>query len=346
MFIAGAVALIAIVVFLVVQFRSARASAEARRQQIPVVKVLTPVRSELASVLRFTGDVYAIQQAAIFSKVTGNIERIFVDMGTPVKRGQVLALIDTTELAQQLQQAAATYENARLVYTRSNDLFSQNLVSRQDQDNAEAALKIARAAYDAARTRLGYAWITSPFKGYITRRFLDAGALVTPNSATLFTLMDLDAMKVVVNVQEHDIPLITEGKPASVTVDAFPGRTFIGRVKRYSQAVDLGTRTMPVEIDIPNPGLQLKPGMYATVTLEIGKTPGAITIPLSSLLRDNMGPYVMIAEQDTARRRSVTTGMELDDRVEIRSGLSGTEQVISTGQQLVRPNGPVTIQRQ
>jgi len=345
LFLLGLIFVIIAAIFVVVQLRSARASSEARRQQTPAVKVQTPARTDLMRALHFTGDVSAIQQAAIFSKVSGNIDRIYVDMGMPVRRGQILALIDTTELAQQLQQASATYENARLIHQRSSDLFAQNLVSRQDLDNAEAALKVAGAAYDASKTRLGYARITAPFSGIITRRFLDAGALVNPGSSTLFTLMDLDAMKVLVNVQERDIPMISEGKQAVVTVDAFPGRTFTGRVKRYSQAVDLGTRTMPVEIDIPNPGLMLKPGMYASVTLEVGRTTNAITIPLGAVLRDNSGPYVLIAEQDTARRRAVALGMEQDDRIQVLSGLEGSEQVITTGQQLVRPNGPVAIRR-
>jgi len=341
---AAAVVVVLALVFLIVHLRSSSASADARRQSVPTVRVSTPIRTLLVRTLQLSGDVSATQQAAIYSKVSGNIERIHADMGVHVQRGQALAQIDTTELGQQAQQAAATYENARLVHLRSDELFARNLVSRQDLDNAVASLKVARATFDAARTRLGYARIVAPFSGVVTRRYLDPGALVNPNNTILFTLMDMDEMKIIVHVLERDIPLITEEKEATVTVDAFPGRLFTGKVKRLSQAVDVATRTMPVEIDVPNRDHDLKPGMYAKVTLEVSRKEDALTLPLSSILKDNAGRYVLVVEQDTARRREVSVGIEQGDMLELVSGLTGSESVIITGQQFARPDSPVLLQ--
>jgi membrane fusion protein (multidrug efflux system) len=319
-------------------------ATDAKKLNVPLVKIESPQRETVNYRLQFSGDMLAVSQANIFSKVSGNLERVYVDMGARVRRDQPLALIDTTELRQQYQQAAATYENARINYQRTKELSEQNLVAKQDIDNAEASMKVARANYELAATRLGYANITAPFAGYITRRYLDPGALVTPNNTTLFMLMDLDAMKVIVNVLEKDIPLIKLGKKATVTVDAFPGKEFSGMVTRFSQAVDLSTRTMAVEIDVPNAEHLLKPGMFANVTLVVDEHPNALTVPTQAVLKDDAGNFLYIASNDTARRVPVKIGAEQNGRTEILSGLTGSESVITTGQQFVKADGPISIQ--
>lgn len=338
-------AILLILAIVTVRLLSNGSTADGARVNIPLIRLEEPRRETVTLALQFTGDVVAIQQASIFSKVSGNLDFVYADMGMHVRKNQLLALIDSTELHQQFQQAEATYQNARLTYERTKDLFAQKLVSRQDLDNAEATMKVSAATYETAKTRLGYAHITAPFAGFITKRFLDAGALVTPNNSTLFTLMDLDQMKIVVSVLEKDIPRITAGKPATVTVDAFPERTFEGRITRLSEAVDPGTRTMAIEIDIPNKNHLLKPGMFASVTIVVEEHRDALTVPTVALLKDDQGFYLYTAVLDTARRIRVTPGWEQGERTEIREGLGGSQSVITTGQQFVRDGGPVAVQR-
>ena len=320
-------------------------SADTRRQSIPEVKTENALRQTVLYNLLYTADVAAVQQAGIYPKVSGTLDHVYVDMGSPVRRGQMLALIDTTELFQTRQQAAATAQNARLTYRRTKDLYDQTLVAAQDIENAEAAMKVAVAALDIATTRLDYARITAPFSGTITKKFLDPGAVVSALTSTLFTLMNPDRMKIIINILEQDIPRVTMGLEASVSVDAFPGKKFTGTVSKFSQAVDLSTRTMAVEVDIPNPGHLLAPGMFATVSLNVGQKNDALTLPTQALLKDDQGLYVYIARQDTARRARVTAGSEQNSRTEILSGLEGTEDVITTGQQFVRNNGQVAVQK-
>jgi len=342
---AGGLALLIILVFIAFRIFSSRGNQDPRRVNVPLVNVEPPKRETVTMALQFTGDVIAIQQAAIYSKVSGNIEKIYTDIGARVVRGQILALIDTTELYQTYQQAGATAENTQLNFKRTRELYGQNLVAKQDLDNAEAAYKVAAAAFDAASTRLSYAKITAPFTGYITKRYLDAGALVSPSSSILFTLMDMDQMKIMINALEKDIPRISIGKKAKITVDAFPGRNFEGTVTRYSDAVDLSTRTMAVEINIPNHDQLLKPGMFANVLLIVDQHPDATTIPTQAILSDDRGPYVFVARSDTARRVRVTVGTEQEGRTEILSGLAQGDSVITVGQQFARDGGPVIIQR-
>lgn len=315
-----------------------------RRRPPTLVKVELPKRENMVQNLSLSGDVLPISQAKVFARVYGTLEKVEVNIGDYVRANQVLAHIDTTELAQEYLQAEATYRNALAVYDRAKSLQSQNLISQQDYDNAETGMTVAKENADAARTRLDYAVITAPFSGFITRRYLDPGAVLTSTNATLFDLMDLDSVKVVVNLLEKDVPTVNIGTQADVTLDAFPDRHFKGAVTRMSQAVALDTRTMPVEIDLANKDHALRPGMFADVSLLISEQPNALTVPTQALLKDSEGYYVLTALNGTAHRRSVTLGPEDQLRTEILTGLSESDSVITTGQQFARDGGPITIQ--
>ena len=336
-----------LILMVVVAWRiiSAGSASDVRRQTAPAVTVERARRETIVATLHFTGDVLPIQQAGIYSKVGGTIERVFADMGEPVRKGDLLALIDTTELAQQSRQTAATYQKERLNYERTRELAARNLIATQELDNAEAAMKVAKANYEAAQTRLSYAGIAAPFGGFVTKRFLDPGAVVTPNNVTLFTLMDLDAMKVIISVLEKDIPLVTIGKKATIAVDAFPGVDFTGKIRRFSEAVDLSTRTMAVEIDIPNADHRLKPGMYADVLLVVDEHDNALTVPSQSILSDGKGSFVFTVDGETARRRDIRAGGEQNGRTEILSGLDARELVVTAGQQFAKDGGQVIVQK-
>jgi RND family efflux transporter MFP subunit len=165
--------------------------------------------------LSYNADVLPIQQANIYAKINGNLERMYVDIGQHVAEGQLLALIDTLELSQLAQQAQATYENALRNFERAKDLADQQLIAKQELDNTIATLKVAKANYDAAFTRLRYAHINAPLSGYITKRLVDAGVNLKSNDIALQTLMNTDKMKIYVSVLEKDIPLIQGKKESS-----------------------------------------------------------------------------------------------------------------------------------
>ena len=335
--------LVLAVLFIVWKIAGKSSSSDPRRQNAALVQIEPISHESVRYTLKLNGDVLPNQQATISSKVAGTLEHFYVDMGDRVEANQMMALIDTTELSQQFQQTSATYQNAALTYKRMKELSEQNLVSRQDLDNAEAAMKVSKANYDGAKTRLGYARITAPFSGYITRRFLDAGGSVTANNVTLFTLMDLDAMKVIVNVLEKDVPKIRIGKEAVVTVDAYPDKQFKGVIARFSNALDLSTRTMAIEVDIPNRDHLLKSGMFATVVILVEEHRNAMTVPTQALLRDGKGSFLFITQGNTAKRRDVTIGIEQNARTEILSGITGADSIVTTGQQFLKDGAAVTI---
>lgn len=316
---------------------------EASRRPAPLVTTVKPARENLVRTLTYNGDVLPFQQASIYTKVTGTLERVYVDMGDFVKQGRLLATIDSTELVQQVLQTSATYENALVNYNRTKDLTAQNLLAKQDLDNAQAAMTVAKANYDNAVTKLSYARITAPFAGIITKRSLDPGAVVTSNNSTLFTLMDLEHVKVITSIPEKDVPTLERVKSAQVTVDALPGRAFRGEVSRLSQAVDLNTRTMPIEIDIENASHELKPGMFTTVTLSAEEHKNVLVLPIQAVLTDDQGQFVFVVEGGKAKKDYVKPGWEINNQYEITGGLTGSEDVVVSGQQQLRDGVAVRI---
>ena len=339
----GIIIALALVVFVRITLTSS--TIDSRRQGMALVKVQKPFRETIRTTFTYVGDVLPLQQATIYSKVTGNLERNYVEMGTYVHNTQLLALIDTTELFQQYQQTSATYQNTSVLFERAKQLYDRKLAAKQDVDNAEAAMKVARANYDAAKTHLSYARIVAPFNGFVTRRFLDAGALVNASTSTLFTMMYLDSVKIIVYVPEKDLSQMYNVRTATVTLDALPHQEFTGYVSRFSEAVDLATRTMPIEVDIPNHSRMIKPGMFATISFVVSERQNAMTLSSDDLLKDDNGYFVFIADGKKAHQVRVTIGNETNSHTEILSGLNGTEDVITTGQQFVKEGTSLTIQQ-
>ncbi|HVN49315.1 MAG TPA: efflux RND transporter periplasmic adaptor subunit [Bacteroidota bacterium] len=343
----GSIVVLGLIVLGVVIYRGtvAAKAIDARRQMMPIVKVEKVARKDLPIRLQLNADVLAIRQATLIAKVGGTLERNLVDMGSFVKTNDILAVIDSTELYQTYQQTQATYIDAKLVYGRTKQLTERQLASQQDIDNAEAAMLVAKANFDAAKTKLSYAMVIAPFAGCISKRFLDPGAVVTPSATSLFTIVALDSVLINVSIPEKDVETIYHVKKASITLDALPGQVFEGAITRFSNALDVSNRTMAVQICIPNRSHILKPGMFATVTMIEAVHSQVIAVPTNILVKDADGMCVFVVQDGKAKRLPVQTGVEVDSQTEILSGLSGTESIIVTGQQTVRNGASVLVQQ-
>jgi membrane fusion protein (multidrug efflux system) len=324
---------------------SGSATNDTRRNNAPLVDLAKPTRQLVRYQLTYNGDVQPYQQATIYARITGSLETVNVNLGSIVRAGTILARIDSVEPYDQVQQMSATYENARLAYVRSKSLLAGNLISKQDVDNLDAAMKVAKANYELAKTRLGYTRIVAPFPGSVTRRYLDPGTYLASSSTPLFQVMFIDSVKIVVSIQENDVPRVKPGARAEIRVEAYGDKMFLGTVTRMADALDLSTRSMPVEIDIPNKDHLLKPGMFSAVTLVVGEHPDAVTIPTMAIQKDDTGPFVYVAQSTTAKRVRLQLGIEQGTNTEILAGLDGSESVIVVGQQLVRDGGIINIQK-
>jgi membrane fusion protein (multidrug efflux system) len=337
-------------------------SSNKQTQVAPSVELTVTKRSSIISKLNFTGDVQAIEQANIYSRVAGNIEKIYVNIGDYVRQGKLLASIDRSIYLQTLRQtdglykqAKATVENNRAIYERNKELYDKGLISKSDLDNARTTLSVSEAQVETAlanfknsQTTLSYCSITAPFSGYVTKRVLDRGSYVTvggtTQSSVIFSISDITRIKVMVNVLEQDIPILDQVETATVTTGTYPGEEFSASVKKMSQQVDIGTRTMPVEIDIVNKDGKLKPGMFVNIELVIKKSDNALILPAQCVLKDEKGSFVYLVGSDsTAQSKYLQIGIQQDNNIEILSGLTDDDKVIFSGQGLLKNGMKVKI---
>jgi RND family efflux transporter MFP subunit len=310
----------------------------------PTVVVTKPERGVVRRTITLPGDVRGFNEAALYAKVTGYLEHIDVDKGDWVKKGQTLAVIEVPELEQKLRRAKANLEMERVTFDRLNTVWTSDrrLVAREDVDVAQGKYEQARAEVDELEAMVGYTQIVAPFDGVITARYVDPGALIqadthaTPGTAggegetvPVVRIADIATLRVYVYVPEEETSLIRRGIPATLTLREFPGRTFTGSVARFNTALDLSTRTMLTEVDLANPTHELYPGMYADVTLELERHPGALTLPSAAVGGTGDKHFVYVVRDGHLTKQHVTTGITDAATVEVVSGLQGEEQVVS-----------------
>jgi len=284
----------------------------------------------------------------------------------------------TEELRQaeeSVKQAQSRFENARLQHERIEALYKRDVISKKERDIADmdftvaeaqlassqqnlkllregarqevkegsqAKLREMEAILEQERTRLRNAKIVAPFRGEVSRKHVDAGALVSP-STPLVSLVHTETLKIVANVLEKDISLLKPGMKAKVRVESYPGRVFEGRVEKINSALDLSTRTLQAEVYIQNADRSLKPGMFANVEVVLLEKPQTLVIPREAIIEAGSEMSVFVIEEKRAVRRPVTLGYEQDQSVEIVKGLNEGDQVIIKGQQLIKDGSAIRI---
>lgn len=304
------------------------------------VTVIRPERRDLVRTLALPGDVVGFTEAPLYPKVTGYLQRIDVDKGDWVKQGQLLAVIEVPELEQKLKRAQARLEVERLTHERLRKVWSSDrrLVSQEDLDVARGKYEQARADVEELTAMMGYTRVTAPFDGVVTARNADPGALLSETGGAsgargaklpLLTIADISTVRVYLYVPEQETSAIRAGAPATLTLREFPGREFRGSVTRFTHALDLSTRTMLTEVDIPNPDHVLYPGMYAEATLELERRPDAIVLPASAVQSDGRASWVLAVRDGLLRKVQVGIGLADGGELEIASGLAVDAQVVA-----------------
>jgi membrane fusion protein (multidrug efflux system) len=330
------------------------ASDEPKQRAAPplAVKVVTPKRGAITRFVTLPGEIKPYQQATLYAKVAGYLKTITVDKGDQIKEGTLLAEIEVPELIAQRSRYKAEVEVADIDFKRLSE--SQNkapdLVVPQTVDDARGKLDVAKANLEGTETLLNYARIIAPFSGIITRRFVDPGAFIpaatsgsTAQSAAIVTLTDFSRVRLQVAVPEVEASLVATGQPVKLTVEGLPNRTFEGTVTRYSYALDEASKTMLAEIELPNPKLELRPGMYATVKIGIERKEDALLLPTDALLTEKAGASVFVLSENKAKKTPVQPGFNDGVHVEILKGVNPDQQVILAGKQQPNDGQPVTI---
>lgn len=316
-------------------------AAEPATESAPrTVTVIRPERRDLVRTLALPGDVVGFTEAALYPKVTGYLQRIDVDKGDWVKQGQLLARIEVPELEQKLKRAQARLEVERLTHERLRKVWSSDrrLVSQEDLDVARGKYEQAKAEVEELTAMMGYTRVAAPFDGVVTARNADPGALLSEQGGAtgargarlpLLTVADISTVRVYLYVPEQETSAIVAGAPATLMLREFPGREFHGSVTRFTHALDLSTRTMLTEVDIPNPDHALYPGMYAEATLELERRPESIVLPASSVQSDGRTSWVLAVRDGRLSKVPVHVGLADGGDVEITSGLEADAQVVA-----------------
>jgi RND family efflux transporter MFP subunit len=322
------------------------------------VELASTARATVSQRLTVVGNLIGESTVAVAPKTAGRLEQVYVRLGDRVRRGQRIATIEDQEIREQVRQAEASFEVARatirqreadlqLAQTnveRSRNLFARELLPRQTLDDNEARYQAAIAQLDLARAQntqsqarldelrinLANTVIVSPVDGFVARRAADPGAFVSQN-APVVDVVDIGRVRLVANVVEKDLRQVGIGDAALVEVDAFPGDTFKGRIARVAPVLDPSTRTASIEIEIPNADFRLKPGMYARVGITTQSRENALVVPPNAVVDLDGRRGVFLAKDNAAVFRPVEVGIEDAARVEILSGLTDGERVITTG---------------
>jgi RND family efflux transporter MFP subunit len=342
--------------------RSHATAVEAAPTTVAAAKV---TREGLFNEVTISAEFRPYVEVELHAKVSGYLDKMNVDFGDKVKAGQLLATIEVPELQDQLHSAMAMQQKAEVDYTNANLLYSRlqsvnqehpNLVARQDLDTAQskdsgaaAAIAATRADVEKFQTLVKYTKITAPFDGVITRRYADPGALIQAGTTSdtqslpLVRISDNYHLRLDFPVSVKYVKDIRLGQLASVKVDSLDGRTFTGKITRFTDKVDEDTRTMTTEMEVENPNLEIVPGMYAEVVLKVGERPQVLVVPIEAVSGEKDPTVYVINGGDEIEARPVTLGLETPEKYEIASGLKEGEYVMIGNRSLVHPGQKVEV---
>jgi len=327
----------------------ARTALNAETAQVarPAVSVVLPKRTAPAQEIILPGNVQPFTTSPIYARTNGYLRKWYFDMGAHVKQGQLLAVIETPEVDQQLQQSFSNLNTAKanlaLAETTKNryqGLVKDNAVSQQDVDNAVGNYNANKATVEANQANVkqlqalqSFEKIYAPFDGVITARNTDIGDLINSGSSggvktDLFHIVQPGTLRVYVNVPEEYSQGVKTGMAADLSLAEFPGRKFQGKLVRTADAINMTTRTLLIEIDVDNPAGTLLTGSYAEVHLAVPAQASTYLLPVNTLIFRSEGLRVGIVKDGKVTLSAVTPGHDFGNEIEIVSGLKQDDQVI------------------
>jgi RND family efflux transporter MFP subunit len=337
-------------VFWAAHHARAQAPARADLNAAPTAGVAKVTREDLNKEVTISGEFRPYEEVELHAKVSGYVDKMKVDFGDKVKAGQLMATLEVPELQDELenaqaarQKAEADYTNAHLIYTRllSVNKDHPNLVAQQDLDTAQAndltttaAIAAAKAEVEKYQTMVSYTQITAPFDGIVTHRYADPGTLIQGGTSSggqalpLVRVSDNYRLRLDFPVTVDYVKDVQVGDSVEVRVDSLNGKTFTSKISRFTHDVNEDTRTMTTEIEVPNPNLELMPGMYATVVLKVEKRLQVLAVPTEAVIGEKTPTVYVVNRDNQIEEHAVKLGLETPDKYEVLSGLHEGEMVV------------------
>ena len=326
------------------------------KQAVPVVGVASPGTRGKKTTFSLPGRLEAYTQAQMYARVTGYVKKWDVDIGAPVKSGQLLAELDAPDLDQQIMQAEANLASAKAnsvladaTLKRGQSLITTYAISQQDLDqraadssNKQGLVRSAQANLDRLRVLERYKRLVAPFDGLVTARTTDVGALINAGSGggpPMFVVSQIEKLRAYVNVPQNYVPSIRVGSTkAQISVPEHPGKSFPGTVEASAQSVDAASGTTRMQLVVDNAANELMTGAFATVTFELPHPETAVNVPASALIFNRSGLQVAIVDRENRIiLKPITISRDLGSEVEIASGVVADDRVV-----INPPDGVVT----
>jgi membrane fusion protein (multidrug efflux system) len=289
------------------------------------------IRGSIARTAVVSGTVEPIRTIGVNSQLAGALLQVLVKEGDRVRAGTPLARLDDREITAQLASAEASFQVAEAAYQRAEQLRERKVITVPEYERDRTAYAAAKSQLDQLRTRAGYATVRAPIAGVITEKLVEAGDVVGNNSR-LFSLADVSSLVVRAGVSELDVVELGQGDPVTLQLDALPGRTLTGRIRRIFPSGDPTTRLVPVEVVIdPGSAALVRPGFLARAEFALSTRDDVLLIPASALVGARGNESVFAVREGKAVRRTVETGLDSRGMVEIRNGLAEGEQIVVVG---------------
>jgi RND family efflux transporter MFP subunit len=320
---------------------------ETSQVALTAVSIVSPQRTTPAQEIILPGNVQPFITSPIYSRTNGYLQKWYVDIGAHVKQGQLLAVIETPEVDQQLEQSLSNLNTAKanlalaeITKNRYEGLLKSNAVAQQDVDNAVGNYNANTATVEAAQANVkqlqalqSFEKIYAPFDGVVTARNTDIGDLINSGSnggvkTDLFHIAQPGVLRVYVNVPEEYSQGVKVGMTADLALAEFPGRKFQGKLVRTAEAINMTTRTLLIEIDVDNPIGTLLTGSYAEVHLNIPTRASTFLLPVNTLIFRSEGLQVGIVKDGNVTLKTVTPGHDFGNQIEIVAGLNANDQVV------------------
>jgi membrane fusion protein, multidrug efflux system len=315
----------------------------------------------LSRTIELPATIHGYIETPVYAKVAGYMKTINIDKGDHVTAGEVIALIESPETDKEVADALANYKLQEVTYKRYQYLLKEQVVPQQTADNWWASMKQAQAFYQQNLAMQGYEVVRAPYDGIVTARFVDPGTLIpqstspassttTPQSATpsttstatpIVSLASQEPLRVYAFVPQTFGSMIKDGDPATVTVIDYPNRKYIGTVTRHPDALDQTTRTMQVEVDLPNKDRTLYPGMYANMKMTARVTSSSLTAPDDALIFRNDKVYLPVVRDNHLRLVEVTLGHDDGYTCEVNGDLRPGDQIAVNVGEAARDGEPV-----
>jgi membrane fusion protein (multidrug efflux system) len=315
---------------------AARSQEVALGQRVLVKQVGAAPRTRS---LDLPAEIHGYVETPVYAKIPGYLKSIRVDKGDRVKEGDIIAMLISPEIDQQVANARAAFKLAQVTDRRNQALVRAGVIAQQAADDSHSAMLQAKASYEQIVATLAYTVIKAPFSGVITARYVDPGKLIaqstgsTTSETPIVAMATLRPVRIYTNVPQSVAPFIKDGDPAIMTVSDYPQRPFEGTVSRHPNALDQGTRTMLVEIDLPNDDLALYPGMYARVRFQVPMPAGVPVVSDDALIFREGKPYVPVVHGNRLHLAPVGLGYDDGINVQITRGVSiGDLIAVNVGQ--------------